>query len=63
MKPFQLKSFDIVELEISESGDWEYPYNIWMNDGFGKCDISFTKAEAEAMRNWLNAALQPLENK
>ena len=63
MKPFQMMSFDITELELSESGDWEYPFNIWVNDGFGKSEIAFTKAEAEAMRDWLNEALSPLENK
>jgi hypothetical protein len=50
-------------LRFQESGDWEYPYNIVMNDGFGKSDVSFTKAEAEAMRDWLVAVLSPLENK
>lgn len=63
MKPLEFVSYEIVELKLQESGDWEYPFNIMVNDGFGKSDISFTRAEAEAMRTWLNEALQPLENK
>lgn len=63
MKSLQFTSYGIVELELQPSGDWEYPFNIMVNDGFGKSDISFTRAEAEAMRNWLIEALQPLENK
>ena len=63
MKPLEFVSYEIVELKLQESGDWEYPFNIMVNDGFGKSDISFTRAEAEAMRAWLNEALQPLENK
>ena len=65
MKPFVMKDdfMEVDSLRIQDSGDWEYPFNIAVNDGFGVADISFTRAEAEAMRNWLNEALLPLENK
>lgn len=65
MKPLILYD-DFTEEEtfrIQDSGDWEYPYSIRMNDGFGKVDLAFTKADAEAMRDWLISALSPLENK
>lgn len=65
MKPFVMND-DFTEEEsfrLQDSGDWEYPYSIRMNDGLGKSDLSFTKAEAEAMRDWLVASLAPLENK
>lgn len=65
MKPLVLDD-DFAKEEtfrLQDSGDWQYPFNIVMNDGFGKVDLAFTKAEAEAMRDWLAASLAPLENK
>lgn len=51
-----------VAFELSESGDFEYPYNIKLNDGLGETEVAFTKAELLAIRDWIVAATSPLEN-
>lgn len=55
---------EIINLSIRESGDFEYPFEIEMNDGLGKSNLSFSIKEADAIVKWLTEALHPnMENK
>lgn len=65
MKPLIINDDFGVDLaiKIESVPDIEYPYNIYMNDGTAESSLSLTKADAEAMRDWLVEVLAPLENK
>ena len=67
MKPLIFKDEwdnEIINLSIKESGDFEYPFEIEMNDGLGKSSLCFSNKEAEAIASWLQEALPPnMENK